>query len=389
MQTNNILILSYSDFSRDPRVQRQLKALKGNKITEAGLKSSEHGNPFERIGKMDVRRFFILRNCTYYFFYERISTQIFLKFLKLYRFHYWSLYRLVDLRNLSSATYDLIIANDIDTLPLAIALKKRTGAKVFFDAHEYAPLEYENDSKWLRFIAPFNTYLCKEYIKLADAHSTIGEFIAREYQKLTNVQFDVVLNAPEYHNLSPGKVKESRIKFIHHGVASPVRELERMIEVFNLLDDRYELNLMLLSTDDPYLESLKERSAKSDNIIFHDPVPTHKIPEFINQFDISFIIIPPVNFNYRYGMGNKFFESIQARLMLLSGGSIEACEMIKKHKLGVALDSLDSENIAKKIRSLDRKEIQMYKDNTHSGAKIFSADKTYSYLQEMVSRLLN
>ena len=50
---------------------------------------------------------------------------------------------------LKAHDYALIVANDIDTLPIALMYRGR--AKVIFDAHEYSPRQYETWFLWRFF----------------------------------------------------------------------------------------------------------------------------------------------------------------------------------------------------------------------------------------------
>lgn len=51
---------------------------------------------------------------------------------------YWNIYKFENLLNeLSNKKFDLIIANDVESLPLTLEIAN--GARVLLDAHEYTP----------------------------------------------------------------------------------------------------------------------------------------------------------------------------------------------------------------------------------------------------------
>jgi len=102
----------------------------------------------------------------------------------------------------------LIIANDVETLPLAFSVKEK--AKVFFDAHEYAPRHFEDKLMWRIFFQGFNTWLCKKYIPQVAGMTTVGKGLAREYEKHFNVNPTVVTNANYYFDLLPSPVVENK-----------------------------------------------------------------------------------------------------------------------------------------------------------------------------------
>ncbi len=373
----SILIVCYSHLGSDPRVLRQFKALKENfDVHLAGYSPIEGipSNKFIQIGNSAISELNLWN--LLYRVYRKIVEILFLRIFFLPEKYYWDLTRIMSLRKLSKVQYDIILANDINTLPLAVSLKQQYRSKVYFDAHEFAPLEFENNDDWRRTFGKLNEYLCASYIPQTDKATTVGRFIAMEYQKLTGVDFDVVYNAPEFQTLHPLVVNPSKIRFVHHGAAIRSRKLELMIDLFKNLEDRFELNLIIVPLNSGYLEELELRASNSKNIRFHKPVATQEISRFINQFDISLIIIPPVNFNYRYQMGNKYFESIQARLMIISGGSVEAEEMIEKYKIGLSVDINHFKNLVKRIRNLEVTEIMSFKQNSDQVARKLSFEET-------------
>src|SRR5205807_1450906 len=64
-----------------------------------------------------------------------------------YDYYYWRKPLVKEaLQQLAGVKVDAIIANDLDTLPLA--LRVAGAAKILFDAHEYAPREYEDLWHW-------------------------------------------------------------------------------------------------------------------------------------------------------------------------------------------------------------------------------------------------
>jgi hypothetical protein len=100
---------------------------------------------------------------------------------------------------------------------------------------------------------------------------TVGSGLAHEYAAHYPVKPIVVTNANYYATLTPTPVNEKKIRLIHHGAANPSRQLEIMIEMMNYLDERFTLDLMLLTPSiankktRSYLDSLKLNQRKSQN----------------------------------------------------------------------------------------------------------------------------
>lgn len=360
-----ILIIACTDIKTDPRVQRQIKALQGHEIKTCGSANADYD--FYKTPSPDLyrklKRFFWL------------MTGEFEKF-------YWDDYKKHLTFLLWESGAEAVIANDIDTLPIAIKIRTRgfITAKVYFDAHEYHPKEW-NSLKWKLLYKKYKSYLCKKYIPLADSFSTVSLSIADEYKKFTGKKPEVVTNATEYQNLSPSEVS-SPIKLIHHGAAIPERKIESMVHMMDYLDN-HVLYLMLTPVDENYLHFLQD--FRSDKVRFIPPVPLKDICTALNQFDIGVFILSPVNFNYRNALPNKIFEFVQARLTLAVSPNPEMAQVVRQYDLGVVAENYTPKAMAKAIGQLKKEDIISYKNSSHHAAKELSAEKNY----EIIRRLLN
>ena len=162
--------------------------------------------------------------------------------------------------------FELIVANDIDTLPVVLTHRER--AKILFDAHEYAPRQFEHWFLWRFFIQKHKEHLCRTRIPQADAMITVGPEIADEYARTLGVRPSVVLNAPYYRETPRVPHDGAIIRMVHHGGASPPRRLEIMIDAMAKLDSRFRLDFMLIRNSPRYLKSLQKRASSDSRIRF-------------------------------------------------------------------------------------------------------------------------
>ena len=75
--------------------------------------------------------------------------------------------------------FDLVIANDIETLPAALEIA--AGSPVLLDAHEYSPRQ-SADLIWRILTAPYIDWLCRSYINKAALLATVNNSLAEEYE---------------------------------------------------------------------------------------------------------------------------------------------------------------------------------------------------------------
>ncbi|HZP55928.1 MAG TPA: glycosyltransferase [Dehalococcoidia bacterium] len=354
---SSLLVLSFSDLARDPRVHRQIRLLRdGYRVTAAG-----YADPcvpdVEFIPIPPVRRTAL----------GKIAAAAMLK-CRLFERFYWSSAAVVGaLRRLEGRSFDLVLANDVNTLPLALSLRPRRG--VVFDAHEYAPRELEESWRWRFLFQAYIRYLCRRYIGRAAAMTTVCEGIADEYARNYGMGPAVVHNAPYLQPLSPLGALEGRIRLVHHGAAIRSRNIERMIEMMRELDERFSLDFYLVPTDPDYLERLRRAARNDPRIRFLPAVPMQELPRILNTYDVGVYILEPNNFNNQHALPNKLFEFIQGRVAVAIGPSPEMARIVRRYDCGVVAGDFSPSALAEELRRLTPERIDHYKRRSDAAAR--------------------
>ncbi|MFO0452297.1 MAG: hypothetical protein ACK52I_27190, partial [Pseudomonadota bacterium] len=160
-----VLVISFSDLTHDARVSRQVDFVKQKYKVIVAAYNGKENNGYELI-RIEKTKF-------------TLTHKLISSFLLIFRFYekaYSLLYQYKPLIKKLNDSFDVIIANDVESLPLAFALRQK--AKIIFDAHEYAPRHFEDRLIWRFFFQSFNVYLCKKYIPLVDVMTTVGTGLA-------------------------------------------------------------------------------------------------------------------------------------------------------------------------------------------------------------------
>lgn len=147
-----------------------------------------------------------------------------------------------------------------------------------------------------------------------------------------------------------------------------------MVDMMDLLDDRFTLDLMLVPHEPKYLDMLRRRAGRNHRIRFVDPVPFDMIVKKLNEYDIGIYILPFSNFNNRYALPNKFFEFVQARLGIAIGPSPEMMRLVQEHELGLVAKDFAPESMAEVLGKLTPDQIARFKSNADRAAKLLSAE---------------
>lgn len=379
MSDARLLVIALSELARDPRVDRQLRALAaGYDVVAAGL-----GPP----GAPDVEYLHLGTRASRPTALANQAAGATRMLAHRYERAYWGNRLLREAgRRLAGLRPDAVIANDVPALPLALHVAQ--SAPVLLDAHEYAPLWFEDRRLWRTVMQPYMTALTRRYVPRVAAMTTVAPALVDAYRELTGVQATVVTNAPEYHDLRP-RPPDGQIRLLHHGIANRSRSLERTIALMEHLDDRFTLDLVLIEHEPRYLRRLRRLAAAEPRIRFLDPVAMRDIVAFASAYDVGVFLLPPTNFNYRHALPNKLFEFIQARLAVAIGPSPEMARVVHDWGCGVVAHDFEPASLASRLRALDATSLMQLKQGSHAAAGALNARSNARLLRELVGGMID
>jgi glycosyltransferase involved in cell wall biosynthesis len=384
MKKNRICIISFSDLKNDPRVRRQINSLKDKyKIVTLGLKKSginginEFELPSKRsfLSKIRSRIAFLIAGISKELYYEYIES----------KYPVNSIFKI-----LPEEKFDLAIANGLNALIIANRIAYKYNIKILFDAHEYEPMRIEDQLFYRLFINRYKDFLCQKYLSLTIYITTVSSGIANVFNKNYCVNPKVILNVPKYKKINLKKVNPNYINLIHHGIAHQSRNLEDLIKLIPLLEERFHLTLILVKRNIDYFNYLKELSDRicPGRIVFRNPVTSNEIIPAISEYDIELIIYRPLSLNIKYSLPNKFFESIMAGLALVTGPSPEMKNILEKYNCGFVSNSFDISEIASLINKLSLDEIMKKKRASLEAAKTLNAEIEMNKFLKIIEGIL-
>lgn len=266
---------------------------------------------------------------------------------------------------------DVVLANDADTLPVALDLAPAGG--LHLDLHEYASRQSEESWRWRVFVAPYYRWLLRRYAPAADSVSTVGTWLAREYRREFGLRPVVVPNAAPFVDRAPTPVG-SPLRLVHSGLARRGRSLHVMLDAVRATARPVSLDLYLMPNDPAYLQELRDQAADLPEVRFHEPVSPDRLGEALAACDVGIFVLPPVNFNYRFTLPNKFFDFVQARLAVVVGPSPEMADLVRHHGLGVVTEDFTAESLAAALDALTEEQVAAFKAASHAAARELSAE---------------
>lgn len=373
LKNMKIALLAFSTLQNDPRPRRMLGWMQeiSDEISYIGLES-------------DISLMNYSKNITSYILEvkkRKIIEKIFLGLCLLIGFHRYIEHRFTDFKltlngqnvNLNNK-FDLIVCSDLKMLPFAFKILKKNG-RVFFDAREYYPKQYEDRILWFITIRRFNIFLCKKYLNKVDVVFTVGKGLQKAYKNKFDIDCKYLPSYSELSEIQPKLNTNQPIKLLYHGNSNPSRGTDILIEIMDFLPGSYQLDLMLMiDFSSRWGKKIKKMASQRSNVNIRNPVSSNMLIETGNDYDIGLVVCRPSNFNLVNGMPNKFFEYIQSKLCIVCGIQKEMGEYIDKYNMGINVNSNDPKKIAEQILNLDLKKINEFKKNVDSVSKFINSD---------------
>jgi hypothetical protein len=292
------------------------------------------------------------------------------------------------IRYLNRNQFELVIACDIDAVTSFLNSKNK--AKLIGDMHEHAPTELANSPGWTERVGNYRKWQCETYLSRVDHLLTVSPALARLFEsefKLSKVS--VVRNVSPYHPRMKSTYCESPRHFIHHGIAAPIRKLEEHIALAAALGSEYSVSMLLKPVEFQYYKFLRDCQKMVRNFHLLSPVEPTKMISEIGRFDAGIYLLNPETPQLQVTLPNKFFEFIQARLPVFSGGLAEIDALIDQYGIGLKLgtfDGIEAAEVIKENTDLDWKDIQ---DNLEFAARELSTDAEFSKVTLKIEELLS
>lgn len=369
MPRPSLLILSFSPIAADARVLKQVRLFADRyDVTTCGFGPAPTGDGLEGVRHVEIPA-------------EHASLALNGRLITL------RAYPLVERRTpavvgatraladagVGRGTFDVVLANDVESVPLALRLRPRLG--VHADLHEFSPWLHEENPAWKRRIAPYLTWLVRRHVRRAASATTVSAGLARAYAEL-GVDAGVVANAAPYALLEPVPVPDDGpLRLVHSGAGLANRFLETLLEAAALTTTPVTLDLFLTRNDPGYVDALRERATATGNVTVHEPVPYAELLATLNAYDVGVYLLPPVNRNNANALPNKLFDFVQARLGLVLSPNPEMAAVVREHGLGEVTAGYEPRDLADVLDRLTRDDVRAWKAASHAAARALSAEE--------------
>lgn len=292
---------------------------------------------------------------------------------------------------LNRKQYDLIHANDWMALPVAAGAAQGKGTRILFDAHEYAPAQFDQYFTGRYLKSCYYEYILRAYSGRMDGMITVSDGIARLYRENFGWEAVVVRNAPAYTAVEFHPTAPAAVQLVHHGAAIPGRHLEDLIHLTSLLDERFSLTFILVSSKLSYVNYLEKLAARRapGRVKFMESVPPGSLALHLSVYDMGIHLLKAVNLNHLYALPNKLFDFMMAGLGVAIFPLPEMAGVVEEYRIGVVSSRQSIRSMATALNNLSASQIDEFKKNSLSLAKTLNGDVEMAKLMDVYAKLLS
>ena len=320
-----VLMLLSNPFTHDPRVYNEAKSLvkAGHDVTVLGWDRKGKNIPSEKRDGVKIIRSY---------------NTAFMKMLPhdFFRFRYWWNQGYKDALKLHKKhSFDVVHCHDFDTLPIGVKLKKKTGIKLVYDAHEIWGYMVAVDLP--NIIVNYFLEQEKKLLKKIDGLIIAEDKYADYYKGLTNKNITSILNCKHLISKDYQPQKNKIFTLLYLGSLDENRFLIELAEVVKDIPD-VKCIIGGMKGRSAYHETLVKACLKAKNVTFIGKIPMEEVVPMTKQSDVVVCMIRPFNINTKWATANKQFEAMVCGRPIISTKGTRSGEITDENSCGLVVD---------------------------------------------------
>ncbi len=347
--SKKVIVSVTNDLSTDQRVHKVCCSLKamGFEVTLVGRKLKESKTLEERTYRNHRFELWFSKG---FLFYANYNLCLFIYLLR--------------------KRHQVLLSNDLDTLPANFLASKIKGSTLVYDSHEYFTEVPELINRpavqkiWERIEGLILPRLKHAY--------TVSSRIAEVYQKKYGVNFKLVRNFPIQKNKEKASPESEPKIILYQGALNVGRGLEELIDAMQYVAD---VKCWLVGGGDIENE-LKERAKVlklEDRIRFFGKISFEKLTKITAQASLGVSLEKASGLNYSYALPNKIFDYIHYRIPVLYSPLVEVKEVLQEYNVGQELLSHKPIEMAQQIKTmLQHSDYTLWQKECERAAQVLS-----------------
>lgn len=285
--------------------------------------------------------------------------------------------------------FDILLSNDLDTLPANFLAAKVKSKPLVYDSHEYFTEVPELINR--PQVKKIWEWLEQKMVPEIKYAITVCDSIANIYMEKYGTPFKVVRNIPGSSNkISTREKSEKSEKIIlYQGAINIGRGLEQAILSMKFIENA---KLIIAGDGDikADLELLVENENLQNQVEFVGRLPLEKLSKLTPQADLGLSIEEDLGLNYRFALPNKLFDYIHAQIPVLISNLPEMAAIVNQYQIGDITNSLNPSHLAEKIKDslYNKDKRKIWIKNLPIASKELTWEKEEKVIQKIFERFL-
>ena len=290
--------------------------------------------------------------------------------------------------------YDILVANDLDTLLPNFFISRLKRKPLVYDSHEYFTGVPEIQKR------PVVKWVWKTIEKMIFPHLdhviTVSDSIAQQYELEYGIRPVVVRNCSRssegvagFSKAETGLNPEDFLLIMQGGGINVDRGGEELIEALSLVEN---VSLIIAGSGDvlPELRKKVTDLKLSGRVNFVPKLPWHELMRFTRAADAGLSLDKDTNLNYRFSLPNKLFDYISAGIPVIAGNLQEVSAVINKYDCGLIIPEITPSAIADAINKLrnNRELLNKLKQNAVNAAGELTWEKESHKVREFYEKVM-
>jgi glycosyltransferase involved in cell wall biosynthesis len=264
---------------------------------------------------------------------------------------------------------DLLVSNDLDTLPPNYLVHKLKKTPLVYDSHEYftGVPELENRHTVRNIWKRIEKRIFPKLSLIITVNNSIADLYEKEYGK----KLLVIRNIPMKKSHTAQKTKEElgmpedkKIIVLQGSGINIERGAEEAVMAMEFVNNAV---LFIIGGGDviPTLKYLAEKLELTEKVKFIPKQTPDMLYNYTCQADLGITLDKDTNINYRFSLPNKLFDYIHAGVPILASGLVEIQKIIEQYNIGDIIKSHHPLDISSKINEIFKngEKLELWKKN--------------------------
>jgi len=252
--------------------------------------------------------------------------------------------------------FDIIYANDLDTLLPAYLVSKLRNKVLIYDTHEYftGVPELVQRPRIRAIWKKIESFIFPKLNHVFTVNQSIADLYFKEYRVMPLVMRNIPMNENlllHKSRLDLGLPSNKFLILLQGNGINIQRGAEEAVEMMKFI-----LNscLVIVGSGDviPLLKNTVEQEKLQEKVLFFPRMPYTELAQYTLNCDLGLSLDKPTNINYQLSLPNKLFDYIRAEIPVLASNLVEVRKIVENYNIGEIAENHQPEYLAQKVNEL-------------------------------------